>query len=294
MRVECPNCKAGGNVNELAIPEEGISLSCPRCKHGFHVAKPRKKMTSAFATNTCPACGYSTFCEEVFDECPQCGVMVKTLIERKREEDARKREQELLHRNYRAEAGTELPLPAGPTTATQIDTIEKHKVSLAGFADGFNPVAAVGWGMVVAAAIMLVMGGVGLLHYLGTDIQAQLAEQSVEPVSAWQVFWGYGFLPWSEVVVGGGLLVLALGFLQRASWGLRAIQGAVQGLLVLIPLYELVQYIGWIANSVAPPWWAYLIELFSSLLVSLLCMAPLYFLLRYLQGAGFKKEYQQN
>lgn len=279
-------------MNDHDIPDEGINLSCPRCKNSFHIPKPRRKMTSAFATNTCPSCGYSTFCEEVFDECPQCGVVVKTVVERKREDETRKRELEILNRNYRSDTQ---PLPpvfiSEPLQSPTAEADQPRKVSLAIFADGFDPVAAVGWGAAGVAVIVLLLGLWGLMHYLGTDIQTQLSEQSVEPVTAWQVFWGYGFLPWIETLFGASILVAAFGFLRRESWGLPFMQQVVVSSLVLVPVYELTRYVLWIVKSIAPPWWAYLIELVSAMLFSALLMAPLYVLLRYLRGSNLKEKY---
>ena len=294
MRIECPKCKASGNVNDLEIPDDGMMLACPRCKESFRIQKPRKKATSAFATNTCPSCGYSTFCEEVFDECPHCGVDVRTAVERKREDDARKREHEILNRNYRAEAAAAMPpLPTGSKFPASAPEPEKPRINLASFADGFDPVAAVGWGIAACAVLFLAVGGWGVLNYRAADIQAQLSAQSVEPVSAWRVFWGYGFLPWSELLLGLVVLCAAFGFLQRAEWGMQRLQQVVAASLVLVPMYELGQYVVWIVNSIAPPWWAYLVELLSALLISALLVVPLFFLLRYVKGNGFKREYQK-
>jgi len=269
-------------------------LVCPRCKEQFRIAKPRKKATSPFATNTCPTCGYSTFCEEVFDECPHCGSDVKLAMERKREDEARKREQELLNRNYRSASAEVAVLPAADAAAPLPDTAASHSRGFAELPDAITPVTAVGWGMVTVAAVLLCLGCWGLLHYWGTDIQAQLSEQSIEPVSAWQVFWGYGFLPWVEFLVGGALLAAAWGFLKRVSWGLQGMMWATRGLLLLAPVYELIRYIIWIVSAIAPPWWAYLVELLSCLLVAALLMLPLYLLLRYQQGSSFQLEYRQD
>ena len=287
MRIECPKCHASGTINDHEIPDEGRFLACPRCKENFQIVKPRKKVTSAFATNTCPSCGYSTFCEEVFDDCPHCGMAVREIIERKRKEDAQKRE----HKNHVADVILPVVPPIGSRLKVPAAVDEKEKASIANFANGFEPVAAIGWGAAVFAAIILVMGGLGLVHYLGTDIQTTLSEQSVEQVSAWHVFWGYGFLPWLETLLGVILMTASLGFLQRATWGLQAMQRAVTVSLILVPGYELTQYVVWIVKSIAPPWWAYLVECMSAVIVSTLFMVPLFFLLRYLSGDSFKRVY---
>jgi hypothetical protein len=209
---------------------------------------------------------------------------VKEIIERKRE-------QEQLNRNQRAEAVIIAPPVIGSRITVSAPAEEKSTVNLASFANGFEPVAAIGWGAAVFAAIILVLGGLGLIHYLGSDIQTQLSEQSVEQVSSWHVFWGYGFLPWLETILGVVLMAASLGFLQRATWGLQAMQRAVTVSLILAPGYELTQYVVWIVKSIAPPWWAYLVECMSAVIVSTLFMVPLFFLLRYLSGDSFKRVY---
>ena len=296
MRVECPNCKAGGNVNDHTIPDEGMNLTCPKCKTDFHVDKPRKKMTSPYATNTCPSCGYSTFCEEVFDECPHCGMDVKAAIEQKRKSEAQKREREL--RNAAVAAPVPPAAPVLPPSGLKYSTPaapepEKIKINLATFAEGFNPVAAIGWGAALLALALLITGGSGLSDYLGTDIQAKLSENSLEPVSAWKVFWGYGFMPWVEVILGVVLLIVAFLFLQRHPQGLPSMTYAVQAALLLVPVYEVGKFVVWIVNSISPPWWGYLVEFFSTLLVTALVVVPLWFLLQYLDTDRFSRDYKK-
>lgn len=277
MRIECPHCKASGSINDRDIPDEGMYLACPRCKESFHVKKPRRQMTSAYATNSCPSCGYSTCCEEVFDQCPKCGVVVQALMGR-------------THEQEQIKPGPFVPPPANGSKYLRPAGVEEQrsKLNLASFANGFDPVAAVGWGAALVAVVLLVVGLTGLLNYHGNDIQAQLSEQALEAVSAWQVFWGYGFLPWVKTLFGGAVLVAAFGFLQRSSWGSRAMEAMVLAALVLAPLYEFVGYIIWIVKSIAPPWWAYLVELLSATLFSALWVVPLLFLLHYLKGDRFR------
>lgn len=291
MRVECPHCKASGTINDLEIPEEGRYLNCPRCKESFQVKKPRRQMTSVYAANTCPSCGYSTCCEEVFDQCPRCGVVVKALVEQKFTQQARQRE----HQKILSQAPA-VPLaalsPTGGSKYLRSDQVEeKPRLRLAGFANGFDPVAAVGWGAVLVAVILLAIGLKGGLHYHGTDLLAQLSEQSLEPVSVWQVFWGYGFWPWVATLFASAVLVAAFGFLQRQAWGRKAMEGVLLAALVLAPLYELAGYLVWIVKSIAPPWWAYLVELLSVLLISALWVVPLLLLVQYLRGDRFSHSY---
>lgn len=283
-------------MSDHTVPDEGMNLTCPRCKTDFRVDKPRKKSTSVYATNTCPSCGYSTFCEEVFDECPHCGIDVQVASEQKRKQEAQKREAEL--RNT-ASVSSVLP-PVSPVSSksglkyavSEEPEPVRIKFNLATFADGFNPVAAIGWSVIVVALVLLFWGGSGLLDYLGTDLQAKLSENSLEPVSAWKVFWGYGFMPWVELLLGVALLMVGFIFLQRHSKGLTVMVKAIQVVLILIPVYQIGKFVVWIINSTSPPWWGYLVEVLSTLLVAALLIVPLWILLQYLESERFIREYK--
>ena len=71
---------------------------------------------------------------------------------------------------------------------------------------------------------------------------------------------------------------------ELCRWGMAAV--------VLAPLYELTGYVVWIVKSIAPPWWAYLVELLSVLLISSLCVVPLLLVLQYLRGDRFSHRYR--
>ena len=65
MKISCPKCGASGNLPDHEIPEEGRFLSCPKCKNGFDVKKP-KATSNEYLVDVCPACAYSTFGDERF------------------------------------------------------------------------------------------------------------------------------------------------------------------------------------------------------------------------------------
>jgi predicted Zn finger-like uncharacterized protein len=291
MRIECPSCKASGNINDHNIPDEGMYLACPKCAHGFRVEKPRaNRMHSVYATNTCPACKYSTFCEEVFDKCPQCGHDVSVEAERKKVQQSQMRES--------ARLNVPPPPPVMPPVGSRYmrsePAAEKSGLSLnlAGFSNGFEPVAAVGWGAAAVAVVFLISGIMGLMNYHGTDIQAALSEKSVEPVTALQVFFGYGFIPWVKSIYGLLVVLICFGFLQREEWGIKAMHAVVVATMVLATAYFLGDYTLWIIRSVSPPWWGYLVELLSNLMFIALILVPLAFLLRYINDRDFTRAYK--
>jgi len=77
MKIECPECKLAGNVDDSLIPATGIAMNCPRCKTRFAVERPQAGSEHASAMlDTCPSCQYATFSEEKFSVCPKCGLVV--------------------------------------------------------------------------------------------------------------------------------------------------------------------------------------------------------------------------
>src|SRR6185369_5754296 len=131
MKISCPKCNASGNIPDHEIPEDGRFLSCPKCKHGFDVKKP-KATSDEYLVDVCPACAFSTFGEERFGTCPKCGVVIKAYIDRQREDKARARDQELLTRKY---VRDDTPPP-----------VTEEASPVADFVDNLHPVNLIGWG----------------------------------------------------------------------------------------------------------------------------------------------------
>ena len=82
MKIECPECKLTGNVDDSMVPATGIAMNCPRCKTSFYVKKETTANWKDTATE-CPICRFSTFSEERFDICPTCGLVIKDYNEKK-------------------------------------------------------------------------------------------------------------------------------------------------------------------------------------------------------------------
>lgn len=43
MRVQCPQCGAGGNIPDAKIPANGTNIVCPKCKNAFFVQNAARK-----------------------------------------------------------------------------------------------------------------------------------------------------------------------------------------------------------------------------------------------------------
>jgi predicted Zn finger-like uncharacterized protein len=267
MRITCPNCNATGNIPEHEVPEEGRFLSCPKCKHGFTVQKPRAG-SDAYLVDSCPACAFSTVGEERFSTCPMCGVIVKTHIERQREEQARAHDQELLTKKY-----TSNDSPAAP---------EAESSPVAEFVDNLHPVTLVGWGCALAASIILAIGLWGLIEYNPAEIQAQLTSQLEEPVSGWYVFSHHGLMPWIETLYGGTALMAALFFIQHKLFSLRLLSWVLLAVLAFIPLYQVVNFIIWIQEPIPHSLLGYFVEIINILFMTALWGIPIFLLHRFL------------
>lgn len=268
MKIICPKCSASGNLPDHEIPEDGRFMSCPRCKHGFDVKKP-KATSHEYLVDSCPACAYSTFGEERFGTCPKCGVDIKTFIDRQREEKIRAREQELLAKKFTRE---DIP-PVIEDTATPV----------ADFVDNLHPVNLIGWGCALVAVVIFGMGILGLFGFYGSDIQAELTAQREEQVSAWHVFINYGLVPWIQVLFGGALLAVSAFFLKHQLQALHALTWLLWTVIGYVPVSMIVKFIRWWTEPIPHTWGGYSIEIFNILFMSALVGIPVYFLIRFLE-----------
>lgn len=268
MKISCPKCNASGNIPDHEIPEEGRFLSCPKCKHGFDVKKP-KATSNEYLVDACPSCAYSTFGEERFGTCPKCGVVIKAFIDRQREEKTRAREQELLTRKYTRD---DAPPP-----------VEVEAKPVADFIENLHPVNLVGWGCSLAGVVIFLMGFLGMFDYYGNDIQAQLTEQREVPVSAWYVFLHYGMVPWIQVLYGGALVGGSVFFLKHLALARQGLAWLLWAVIAYVPVSMTVKFIRWWIEPIPHTWGGYSIEIFNVLFVSALVGIPVYVLIRFLE-----------
>lgn len=149
--------------------------------------------------------------------------------------------------------------------------------------ENLHPVNLIGWGCAAAAAVIVVMGLMGLLDYYGEDIRAKLTEQRDEQVSAWYVFIHYGLAPWLKVLYGGTLLAVSTYFMQRKAQSRQALVWLMWGAVGYVPVLMTIKFINWWIAPIPHTWGGYTIELFNILFMSSLSGIPLYFLIRYLE-----------
>jgi predicted Zn finger-like uncharacterized protein len=291
MKITCPQCGASGSIPDHEIPEEGRFLSCPKCKHGFDVKKP-KAAANEYLVDVCPACAYSTFGDERFSACPKCGVNIKAFIDRQRVEQARAREQEILNRKFSRDisplatpgGSPSVPLPSPP--ADQIPA--SGGVAIGEFIENLHPVNLIGWGTGLGAVVILLMGVFGLFDYYGTDYLSKLSEENIElgieeRVSALNVFFHYGLVPWIETLYGISLLAVATFFLQKQAQAREGLAWLLWAFIAYVPAYYLVVMISHFFKPIRPSFGTFAFEFLLMIVVSALVGGPLYLLINFLE-----------
>jgi predicted Zn finger-like uncharacterized protein len=287
MKITCPKCGTNGNLPDHEIPEEGRFLSCPKCKHGFDVKKP-KATVNEYLVDVCPACAYSTFGDELFGTCPKCGVVIRTYIDRQREEMNRAREQEILNRKFSRDISPTL-MPGGASlSSAPAPASEVESIAIGEFIENLHPVNLIGWGCILVAVVILVMGFFGMFDYYGNDIQAKLTEQRDEQVSGWYVFLHYGMVPWIMVLYGGSLLAVSTFFLKRSKQARQALAWLLWAVIAYVPLSMTVSFVRWWIEPISHSWSGYFIGLFNILFMTVLLGIPLYLLINFLDDKRIK------
>ena len=268
MRIVCPNCNATGTIPDHEISEQGRFLNCPRCQHGFTVRKPRPD-GGAYLVDTCPSCNFSTYGEESFSTCPQCGVVVKSFVDRQREEAQRLRDQELLAKKYTHNE----PPPPPP---------EQETGAVTDFIETLHPVNLIEWGIYAAAVVIGALGLRGVVGYLASDIQGQLSAQRDEPVSWWYVFLHYGALHWVELLYGTALLATGILFRKRKAQSLTFLTQLLWAAIFFVPAYFVMGFVDWVMEPIPHPVKGYIVEVVNIVFMTALWCIPMFLLVRFL------------
>jgi hypothetical protein len=270
MKISCPQCGTSGTLPVHEIPEAGRFMSCPRCHFSFTVTRPRSSSDS-YLVDTCPACHFSTFGDETFGTCPKCGIVVKTYIERQREEQRQQNNQKLLTKTFNHNDSE--PLPPEPEATPVAD-----------FLDNLHPVNLIGWGVAAAAVIIMISAVWGLLGYDSTAIQSLLTEQRDEPVSGWYVFFYFGALYWLRLFYGMAVGVTAVLFIKRLHRSLKPLRWLIRAAVAYLVLSYLVNFVLWFMAPIPHTIIGYLVEFLNVVIMSGLFGIPLFMLERYLRS----------
>jgi len=255
MKIECPNCKLSGEVNDHDVPLDGRYIDCPRCKTGFHIKKPLAKGWNPNMMSACPSCQYSTFTDEMFDVCPKCGLKGSEHNSQKRQQGEQalsKADQDKLNRSLRPDNFVKPPVKDIESDVFRTPPLVRN-TSI---------------GIFAVACIVAFYGFIELITYNGDAIFAKINEESLEPVSRNRIFLTHGLLPVVLSVYGGLMAILAVMLHRNMKGGLKGIEiGAWLGLGIGIA-YEVNDFIAYIGRSSESPSLAYyLVGLMNSALM---------------------------
>lgn len=267
MKISCPKCNAAGNIPDHEIPEAGRFISCPRCHQGFTIMKPRES-GDAYLVDTCPACNFSTFEDDRFGTCPKCGVVVKAFVERQRDDLLLQKNRELLSKKFNR--NDEVP-PSEIEVASAVDLLEN-----------LHPVNLIGWGVALAAVVIIGIGLKGVIDYDGQIIRARLSEQRDEQISSWYVFLNYGMMHWVKLFYGLLTMVVAMMFIKRQHISLIALSWLIWIAMAYVAVSHVVSFVYWVMEPIPHTMAGYLIEIFNIIFMSSLIGIPLYMFERYL------------
>ena len=300
MKISCPKCGASGNLPDHEIPEEGRFLSCPKCKHGFDVKKP-KATSNEYLVDVCPACAYSTFGDERFGTCPKCGVFIKTYVDRQREEMARAREQEVLNRKFSRDSSPvpSMPMPVGSSSSVSSQAPPaESSIAIGEFIENLHPVNLVGYGTALVSVVILLMGIFGLFDYFGTDYAAKVSEDSIalgiaDKPSSFKIFMNHGLAPWVETLYGAALLGVAVFFLKKKAQARQALGWLLWACIAYVPVLMIIRFFTWWFQPIPHSWGGYLANFFNIVFIGALVGIPLYLLILFLEDKRITKVVKQ-
>jgi len=293
MKIECPECKLSGNLDEAVIPATGIALNCPRCKARFVVERPQAGHGEGVAMlDSCPSCQFATFSEEKFSVCPKCGLVVAEY-----------------HRQQRRASGIARKTPDVPPAMTpeelRRDEESRKKYGLeepaaedkTGAASVFGasgapvPLLVTGWGTIAVAVALAVYGVSGFMEYRAKLSEAEAVLQAGEQaLSGFSLFWRFGLIPLLMVGYAAVMAVVANRFLCLQSRAIRWLETGGWAGVILGALTELVDLAAWCARASENATIGYYATgVFGGALMALLWMAPPFVLVEYLRSEQFDR-----
>lgn len=297
MRIECPKCHLSGQISDINVPPEGMGIDCPRCKERFFVRRQAQTDWRNTATD-CPACQYSTFSDERFDICPQCGLVIKEYNERKQpgeaaprvpsgapprqepvdtaaarrraEEDLRRLEEQSAKRKYTLD-GAPLPLPDLPA-----EEVPKVELPL--------PVSLTGWGFVAVAAIAILYSFTEITGYYAKLGEVASDQVLAEEFAATHSVWGGVVFPLLQIVLAGAIAYVAVFFLRLRPWARQWLEHLSWGAVAYLGGFELVSLVNWIRRSPDDAsFYYYFIGVVTTIVLLVLLVAPLLAAIRFLR-----------
>jgi hypothetical protein len=303
MKIECPSCKLTGQISDINIPPEGRYMDCPRCKANFFIQK-KASANWADTLSECPRCGFSTFSEERFDICPQCGLDPKIHNEQSRtqpaprkaappevkpavvDREAMRKELERLEQKEAEKRQRRAESIAAPVVPGHLD----EPVPTGTVAP--PPVRYLGWGFIAASFGMLVYGLIGWFGYLGLKPPQSVTDRYEDLSGPSGVFVSFGLRPLLGIILGFCTLLAVHQFLKMRPEGRRLLEASAWGGVVFVIGSEALDMYGWVRrSSSSASLMYYLVGLADSMLMAALWSAPLLAAIWYLRTDSIRDEF---
>lgn len=306
MRIECPECKLSGNIDDSTVPATGMAMVCPRCKKHFTVEKAVAQGAAAAAMlDTCPKCQYATFSEEKFAVCPKCGLVVADYLKEFNHRPAQKTRPASLP--LRQMSDQPVPPPLLTTEQLQKEEEARKKYGLDNVSGAVEaedlpaaarpsvelplPILAVGWGTIAVSLFLLVFGFNGVVEYSAKMKEAKAALAALEAAqSEAAIFMQFLLFPAISIIFSLLLLFFAAQFLRLQKWTVNAMHKgawATVALIVLMKFNDLVFHFKRAASDSSFSYYA--LGTFSEMMMMVLLAAPFFVLAEFLQSEHFEK-----
>jgi len=308
MKIECPGCKLSGTIDDSTVPATGLAMTCPRCKRPFTVERPASESLSAVAMmNSCPKCQYSTFTEEKFAICPNCGLIVADF----------QKEQLALRQNQRSRpvpppqrhmpGQSAAPIPRLSPEQMQKEEAARKKygldntpVSIEAADDLFSarisvetplPVLITGWGVIIAAIVLISFGISGIMEYQAKVIAAEASIAALEEAqSGSAIFCQFLLFPLLSVLFSLVMLILGSQFLTMKKWSIASMRNGAWVGVGILALMKVADIFFWCRRASTDASFSYYaVGVLGDVVLLVLYIAPFLVLAEYLQSHLFEK-----
>jgi predicted Zn finger-like uncharacterized protein len=310
MRIECPECKLSGTIDDSTVPATGLAMTCPRCKKPFIAERPVQAAGVAGAMlDSCPKCQYATFSEEKFAVCPKCGLVVadyhKEQLAARQKQKGRPApsaapQRQLYEQNEPSiarlspeqmqkdeEARRKYGLDKVP------GVIESDDDSVAARPAGETPlpVLIAGWGIIIVSVILVGFGISGIMEYLAKVKEAKAAIAAFEETqSGTALFFQFLLFPVLSIIFSVVMLVFGARFLAMKKWSIAALHNGAWTGVGLLALMKISDMFFWFKRASAnAPFGYYAMGMFGDVMLMLLFIAPFIALAEYLKSPLFEK-----
>jgi hypothetical protein len=276
MKIECPSCHLTGNIDDVDLSLLGGHLECPQCKTSFHIDKPSPVTTPPSLMSMCPVCQYSTFTDEMFSICPECGATGtnyrEMLLKKSGQKQRREEDENTYQKTPPAEPAPERKLREHSllTRSLRNPDFEREAPGKAE-ASKFpipEPIRLTGWVAIVAGGLSLCLALAGLANYYGKDWQTILSVPLLEPESKVRIFFKVGFFPWLRLIFSACFIIAATQLLALRRLAPTIVSRMSWGGIALILIQEITRLVNRILLSSGSPSLIFYVDCIITLLVT--------------------------